>query len=129
MHTKCFLAGDYTVLDVAALNQGQRCEVWHGWGYARTHRAQFAERRSEIRDASNRQMASFRVFVAHAEDRRIRERIEAAIIHCLYAAPPPLCDLPDRGMMLSPRRESEEPIIVWNVCGSKLYGLPEYLPI
>jgi len=58
-HTECYLAGCYTVLDIAALQQGQRCEVWHGWGYARSHREQFAERQSEIVAAAKLQMAAF----------------------------------------------------------------------
>ena len=42
----------------------------------------------------------------------------------LYHEASPLCDVLDRGMMLAPRRETEEPIAVRNVCGSTLRGLP-----
>ena len=48
---------------------------------------------------------------------------------CLYAAPPPLCDIPDRNMFLARRLSSEEPITILNSCASKLLGLPERLPI
>jgi hypothetical protein len=128
-HTKCFLNGDYTVLEVPALQQGRRCEVWHGWGYARAHRAEFVARQREIRDAAKRHMAAHRLFVAHVEERRIRERIEAAIMKCLYALPPPLCDVPDRGMMLAPGRPNEAAITVCNTCSGELWGLPEQLSI
>ena len=128
-HTKCYLAGEYTVLDITALQQGRRAEIWHGWGYARAHRAEFAARQAEICAAANQQMAGFRLFVAPVGDRRIRERLEAAIMNCLYAAPPPLCEVPDRGMMLSPRRPGEAPITVANRCDSQLHGLSDHLPI
>jgi hypothetical protein len=45
-------------------------------------------------------------------------------VNQLYHEASPLCDVPDRGMMLAPRWETEEPITVWNVCGRKLHGLP-----
>lgn len=128
-HTKCYLAGGYTVLDIAMLQRGWRQEIWHGWGYARSHRAEFAEREVEIRAAAKRQMAGFRVFVAHVDDRRVRERLEAAIMHCLYLVPSALCLIPDRGMRLSPRRPSEVPITLSNACDSRLYGLPDQLSI
>jgi hypothetical protein len=54
---------------------------------------------------------------------RVLERPEAAIMNQLYHEASPLCDVLDRGMMLAPRRETEEPITVWNDCGSKLHGL------
>ena len=41
---------------------------------------------------------------------RFLERILAAVMNRLYAQPPPFCDVPDRGMMLAPRRPSEEPM-------------------
>jgi hypothetical protein len=70
-------------------------------------------------------LAGFRVFVAKVETSgRVLERLEAAIMNQLYHEASPLCDVPDRGMMLAPKRETEEPIAVWNVCGSTLHGLP-----
>lgn len=38
-HTKKFMGGDYTVLDVATLKNGIRKEVWHGWGWTQEKRA------------------------------------------------------------------------------------------
>ncbi|MCS7069355.1 MAG: hypothetical protein NZN28_12110, partial [Meiothermus sp.] len=40
-HRRHYRAGQYNVLEVAAIQQGQRREVWHGWGYARAHPEEF----------------------------------------------------------------------------------------
>jgi hypothetical protein len=128
-HTPKFQTGEYTVLDIADMRNGRRSEVWHGWGWTPAKRVQFAERQTEIREAAKRQLTGFRVFVAQVDIARVRARLEAAIMNCLYVAPPPFCDLPDRGMSLSPRWPSEEPVTVRNVCESRLHGLPEHLSI
>lgn len=128
-HTRRYLNGEYTVLDVEAARRGERMEVWHGWGYARAHRHEFQARKAEIQDAARRQLAAYRIFVADpdvpGEGLRLRERLEAAIMEGLYQQPEPLRDLPDRGMFLAPRRASELPVHVRSACDSVLHGLPE----
>ena len=47
----------------------------------------------------------------------------------LYEQPPPICDLPDRGMNLAMRRESEALITVRNRCSAVLHGLPAILTL
>jgi hypothetical protein len=47
----------------------------------------------------------------------------------LYNQPVPFCNIPDRGMMLSSRWSSENPIPMKNVCQFILYGLPIYFEI
>jgi hypothetical protein len=129
-HTREYLRGAYNVLDPVQAQNDLRSEIWHGWGYWRAHRDEFAARQSEIQAAAKRQLAAFCVFAADVESQgRAPERVEAAIMGCLYAAPPPLCDIPDRNMFLAPRLSSEEPITILNSCASKLLGLPERLPI
>ena len=129
-HTLCYMSGDYTVLDATHLRNAVRTEVWPGWGWARTHREQFVQRQTEICEAARRQLTECRVFATDVElPGRVPERLEAAIMNCLYAEAPPLCDVPDRGMALSPRWSTEDPILVRNACASKLHGLPERLSI
>ena len=60
---------------------------------------------------------------------RIRERVEAAVMGAIYGSPPPLCDIPDKGMFLAPRWDSEQPIVVSNSCLVKLHGLPARLEV
>ncbi|GIW31825.1 MAG: hypothetical protein KatS3mg071_1999 [Meiothermus sp.] len=129
-HTRKYLNGDYNVLDVDAAQQGRRQEVWHGWGYARAHREEFEARKQEILEAVHRQLAGFRIFVGDVGDGpRLLERLEAAIMGCLYQQPPPICEIPDKGMFLAARRPAEPPITVRSVCSVVLHGLPAYLEV
>lgn len=129
-HTRKYMNGEYNVLDIAVAQQGVRKEIWHGWGYARKHREEFKERNSIILDAVRKQLTGFRIFVADAGSQpRILERLEASIMINLYQQPSPICNIPDRGMQLAPRWDSENPIIVKNNCAAVLYGLPAFLEI
>lgn len=128
-HTRCFLNGEYTVLDASAASRGERKEVWHGWDYARTHRHEFEARREAIQEAARRQLASYRIFIADPEIAaggiRLRERLEAGIMDSLYQHAPPICDFPDKGVFLARRRAEESPVRIRNICSSVLYGLSE----
>jgi hypothetical protein len=128
-HTRKYISGDYTVLDIAAVGQGLRKEIWHGWGWSPEKRSEFDIRRLEILDAAQKQLMGFRIFVTSVDQPRIRERIEAAIMKWLYQQPAPLCDIPDKGMFLSPRRYKEQPFIVKNITDVYLYGLPHSFEI
>jgi hypothetical protein len=129
-HTRKYMSGDYTVLDIAALRQGIRKEIWHGWGWTEEKRRLFENRKELILEAAERQLNGFRIFVAEVPDRpRLLERLEAAIMNQLYRQPPPFCDLPDKGMMLAPRWDSEKPVIIRNRSSAKLHGLPETMEI
>ena len=130
-HTRHYMNGEYNVLDIAAAQQGIRKEIWHGWGHAREHQAEFEERKSIILDAVREQLTGFCIFVADMGGApRILERLEASIMNNLwYKQPPPICDIPDRGMQLSARWNSENPIIIKNNCAAILHGLPTFLEI
>jgi hypothetical protein len=129
-HTRSKLGGEHTVLDPAALRQGRREEIWHGWGYARAHRAEFAQRQTEIQTAAKAEMAAYRLFVSSPiASKRERERLEAEVMDALYAAPPPFCDIPDRGTYLARRQPHEPPITISNVCAHKLHALPAQMTI
>ena len=132
-HTHNYMNGKYNVLDIAAAQQGVRKRIWHGWTYAAKHRDEFEERKPVILDAVRKQLAGFRIFITDTVDMRrearILERLEAAIMGNLYQQPSPICDIPDRGMHLAPRRASETPIIVRNNCAALLHGLPALLEI
>lgn len=129
-HTRAYLKGEYNVLDIASAQQGIRKEIWHGWGYARSHQGEFEANKQVIVEAADRQLASFCIFIADLNDEpRMLERLEAAIMDALYQQPLPLSGLPDRGMHLSPRWQLEAPIILKNKCDVWLYGLPNLLEI
>ena len=129
-HTRKYRRGDYTVLDIDALQRGERVEVWHGWGWMESKRREFEARQTLISEAAERQLAGFRVFAADIGiEPRLLERLEAAIMNALYHQSSPLREIPDRGMMLAPRRNTETSMQVNNRCGSLLYGLPSQLEI
>jgi hypothetical protein len=133
-HTGQYMSGIYNVLDIGAMKAGFRKEVWHGFWMTKKHRrekhTEYKERQLEIQSAVRKQLAGFRIFGADIGTKpRILERLEAAIMESLYEQPMPLCDIPDRGMKLSPRWKSEIPIIVKNRCSVALYGLPACLEI
>lgn len=131
-HTRKYMNGEYNVLNVSAAQRGIRQEVWHGWGYARTHGDEFEENKALILEAVRGQLSGFRIFTAHIEstkEDRILERLEASIMATLSEQPSPVCDLPDEGMQLAPRRQSERPVMVKNHCKAVLHGLPSFLEL
>jgi len=132
-HTREYMNGIYNVLDIAAMQAGFRKEVWHGlWlgKHTRGRLAEYKKKKPEILAAARKQLAGFRIFTADIGTMpRILERFEAAIMHALDKQPMPLCDIPDKGMMLAPRWKWEAPIFVRNNCQRTLYGLPACLEI
>jgi hypothetical protein len=62
-------------------------------------------------------------------NKRERARLEAAIMHQIYASKKPWAELADKGMALSKRRKEEIPIIIKNISEVKIYGLPKILEI
>lgn len=133
-HNRKYLAGDYTVLDVDALQEGVRSEIWHGgsWspGWSPEKRADFEERKEIILGALRKQMVTLRIFVTDVgTEPRILERFEAAIMDHLYQQPEPLYDVPDKGMRITPRRDFESSIVISNKSTSLLHGLPGSMEI
>ena len=77
-----------------------------------------------------KELEGFRIFVADVgEEPRILERLEASIMENLYRQPSPFCDIPDKGMFLSPRWDSEEPIVIESNCLLTIHGFPIRLEI
>ena len=129
-HTREYMNGDYSVLDIAAIQQAWTCAFMTTIPPYIAYRAEFEKRKPIILDAVQKQLAGFRIFVADVgREPRLLERLEASIMNSLYQQPSPFCDIPDRGMQLSPRRNSEPPIIVKNKCAIVLHGLPLCLEI
>ena len=129
-HTLKYMSGDYTVLDIIAMKEGIRKEIWHGWGWTPEKRTEYENRKLTIVEAARKQLAGFRIFVANVGVQpRLLERLEASIMDKLYQEPSPFCEIPDKGMMLAPRLEAEEIIVVKNECSATLYGLPKHLEI
>ena len=96
-HTRKYMNGEYKVLDLSAAHRGVRQEVWHGWGYARTHRDEFERNQPFILEAVRKQLAGFQIFTANVEgakETRTLERLEASIMAALYEQVPPSATFP-----------------------------------
>lgn len=132
-HSNAHRNGFFTIFNMDDLERGVRTEIWHGsFGgqLSPERKAEFEERRDEIREAAQDQVARFRVFVGPvATNRRLLARLEAGIMDSLYAAPAPFSSVPDKGMSLSRRWRSEPPIQVHNVNIEMLHVLPSTLEI
>jgi hypothetical protein len=128
-HTLEYKNGNYTVFNVDEAEQGKRIEIWPGWSYARKHRDEFNDRKEEILNAVERQLTSYKVFVAKVPDKRIRARFESAIMYNIYYSNEPWVELADRGMHLSKRKKDEVPIQFKNLSNYKIYGLPDIIEI
>lgn len=127
-HTRAYLTGIYTIFDVPTLKKGMRKEIWHGFWFKQRsaeRQEEYGKRSEEILLAANELLTNYRIFVASIElRRRLLERIEAAIMKCLYSAPGPASVVPDRGMALAPRRRNEQPVVVRSVAPVLLHALP-----
>lgn len=128
-HRREFMSGNYTVLDVKSAINGERAEIWHGWGYARKHKDEFLHHKDYILKAVETELASYRLFITEITNRRKRERIEFAIIRDAYSSKEPWGDLVDGGMAIRGRGNYEIPIEVNNICSHKIYGISEIFEI
>ena len=127
-HTRAYRSGVYTVFDIASLQNGVRNKVWPGFWFKKRSaemQCEYEARADEIRNATTDLLANYRIFVAPMPPTaRVLERIEAAIMHNLYAAEGPAAVIPDRGMSLAPRRRDETVINVHSISSAVLHGLP-----
>jgi hypothetical protein len=131
-HDTHYRSGVYTIFDLKSFQQGARHKVWPGFWMKKPRSpslvAEYDRRLSEIRAATNIWLDGYRVFIAPVPaSRRTLMRIEAGIMNSLYEAAPPARDVPDRGMSLSPRWPSEDPLLVINRTSSSLLGMPEQI--
>lgn len=127
-HTRSYRFGVYTVFDAASLVCGERKKVWPGfWFKKRTPELErdYLQRAEEISVALDRLLAAYRVFLAPVPPiPRVLKRIEAAIMNRLYAGDGVVSVIPDRGMSLSPRWDTEGAFPVRSTADVTLHGLP-----
>lgn len=129
-HTRLYFSGVYTVFDSGALRRGTKAKIWPGLWYLKDKRderqAEFRARYTELLPHISELLSLWRVFLAPLPtNRRVLERIEAAIMNSLYAGPPIVRDFPDRGMRLLPRRKAEEEVRIRVSAPALIYGLSD----
>jgi hypothetical protein len=132
-HTRNIFRGVYTLFDLEALKHGHRKEIWHGlWMGKRPPKKEeeFERRKSELENVARKHLRTYRIFTAKVPvDDRVLERLEAAIMNNLYEQPNLFSKIPDRGMYLSPRWDTESPIAIKNECKVELHGITEHMSI
>jgi len=128
-HKREYMSGNYTVLDVKSAYNGERKEIWHGWGYAKEHKDEFLRHKDYILSSVENELASYRLFITEITDKRKQERIEFAIIQAAYISKERWGDLVDGGMALRGRANYEKPIEAKNICSHKIYGVSEIFEI
>jgi len=124
-HQYKYMNGEYHVLDIDSAVDGKRKLIWRGWSYHDNERIKFEANKKNIL-AVIKQLAGFRIFITKIGNKRIRNRLEAAIIEYLENQP---LSIIDKGMFRSSRKDSEKIITVVNNCNYKIYGLPKNLEI
>jgi hypothetical protein len=127
-HTRYYRAGVYTIFDATSLKKGIRQKVWPGFWFRKRSPEMLLEyerRSKDIHVAAEKLLSHYRIFVAPVGlGRRILQRLEASIMSNLYAASGAASVVPDRGMALAPRWDTEQPILVRSFAPVLLHGLP-----
>lgn len=126
-HTRSYVRGEYNILDLNSAQQGIRNVLWKGWGWTPAKRADFETRQDEVVAYAKKQMLGTCIFIIDmGVIPRLLERMEAAIANHFYLQQDILFD---RGMLLMPRWDPEEPVIVELQTECTLYGLPDVIEI
>ena len=128
-HTRAYMNGSYTILDIGLAKQGFRQELWHRWSYARENKHLFYENKDYLVSAIHEELSAYRLFTASVAEKRKRERIEFSIMHNAYHSRMPWADLVDGGMHLIGRSNYQAPVLIKNNCLCKIYGLADSLEI
>lgn len=131
-HYKEHAAGFYHLHDPAAFARGEKSLVWPG-AYDNRDRKSPEECMAaylEIAPVAAELAGLYRFFLAELDvDRRLRERVEAALANQLYGSDGVVGAFQDEGVRYHPRRSDEQPI----VCGFEspvgLVGLPRELMV
>jgi hypothetical protein len=131
-HYKEQLSGMYHIYDPEQFCLGRKCELWrgiYGKGGIRDHN-KFLEILPEIAPVLVRFINIFHFYVAPMQcDRRIRERLEAALANHLYEQPGVIGAFQEKNIRYNLRRSNEDPIKVKIACPQVVQGIPTELNI
>jgi hypothetical protein len=134
-HPKEFLIGSYDILDVHKMTQGKKELVWRGgyyWSRAdpKDWRAlsRFVKNLPALASQLQALLRALQVLLgAMTCERRLNERVEAAIMHALFNSSRDQRALYSKAMRLHPRRGDESPIPFSSRFPCTVRGLPARL--
>ncbi|MBN1356913.1 hypothetical protein JXA40_11690 [bacterium] len=125
-------AAMYHVYDPAGFARGEKILLWPGRYDPENPKSEkeCILMYSELSGAIRKLTAMYRFFLAPtACDRRLRNRMEAAIAQTLYDTPGIVGSFQDRGIRYHNRKEGEQPIECHITAPVMLMGLPEILQV
>jgi len=116
-HARYYLHGLYRIFDPRQFAEGKKELVWGGMWKPGTkgprRMLEFLNRYSELSPLIYEFLGMLKIFVAPLDvEKRIRERIEAAIANRLYQQPGVVGKFQDDDIKYRPRRTDEEPFSV-----------------
>jgi len=129
-HFREHMSGGYHLYEPDAFRQGRKNLLWPGRFGPTGERSlgRLLNRFPDLAPVMAALAEIYRFYVAPMNhDRRLRERIEAALATCLYGQPGMIGEFQDRGINYRPRWEAEEPLLAELRCCEPLLGLPESL--
>lgn len=129
-HFKEHMSGGYHLYEPTEFAKGNKVLLWPG-RYDPARRTTVGEflQEFECLTASIRELARlYRFWLAPLEcERRLRERVEAALAEHLYAQPGKIGGFQDRGIRYRGRKEGEDAVRVVLQAETTLLGLPNIL--
>jgi hypothetical protein len=139
-HAKAFLSGDYKIFDSDELKKGRPIQVWHGiYGLEKgtktgeflcKHLEDFTSKHKELYPRIIELMKLYKIYIAEIKDeRRLQERLEAAIYNCLYSQKGVVGECVEKGILFRSRRGKERPITFQLDFDKNIIGLPKRIEI
>ena len=133
-HTRDYLSGLYRVYDPKQFMRGKKTLIWGGmWKPDRKspdRMLEFLNRRSELSPAIHELLGNFRLFLAPTNvQKRMRERIEAAIASKLSEQSGLIGSFQDNDIRYLPRQTDEVPIKVKIESSELILGLSNELVV
>jgi hypothetical protein len=129
-HLKEHLAGFYHLYDPDPFRTGTKKVVWEGHWDVDERRSvdEIVGNYPRLCETISRLTVLYRFFLASFDsEKRVRQRIEAAIALHLYSQAGIVGTFQDKGIRYFPRTEEEEPIRVKVDCPPFLLGMPNQI--
>lgn len=129
-HFKEHASGGYHIYEPQEFSRGRKVALWYGlYGPDREKSLlEFIHRYRQLAPAIADLTELYRFYVAPLQcEKRVRERIEAALAKHLYEQPGMVGEFQDRGIMYRGRNSAEEAVQVSVQCTAHLIGVPEVL--
>lgn len=139
-HLKCYLSGDYEIIDPDELKKGKCVKIWDGvYGLKRgaktgdffsKHMEDFSNKYKELYPKIFALLKLYKIYISTIPGKpRFYERVEAAIYNHLYAQKGVVGNCIEKGIICRHRRIDEKPITIKIICDKNIIGLPDKIVV